>query len=100
MSWILHLAMAASLASGLYGIENKIPLHVPALKGNAYQQPDIERLPSSLYEATMIMSRSPLPMELFGPAFINHFSKTRFWECKEQSRYVSDWELKRYFEII
>lgn len=96
-----YLAMAASLASGLYGVENKIPLHIPAVKGNAYeQQVSIEKLPSNLYDATMIMSKSPLPLELFGPAFINHFSKTRFWECKEQSRYVSDWELKRYFEII
>lgn len=96
-----YLAMAASLASGLYGVENKIPLHIPAVKGNAYeQQVSIEKLPSNLSDATMIMSKSPLPLELFGPAFINHFSKTRFWECKEQSRYVSDWELKRYFEII
>lgn len=95
-----YLAMAASLASGLYGVENKIPLHIPAIEGNAYEQLSIEKLPSNLYEATMIMSKSPLPVELFGSAFINHFSKTRFWECKEQSRYVSDWELKRYFEII
>ncbi|MGV3703970.1 MAG: glutamine synthetase family protein [Arcticibacter sp.] len=94
-----YLALAASLASGLYGIENRIPLHVPATRGNAYTQ-GLDKLPENLYDATMIMSKSPLPMELFGSAFINHFSKTRFWECKEQSRYVSDWELKRYFEII
>lgn len=95
-----YLAIAASLASGLYGIENRIPLYVPATKGNAYAQAGIEKLPGNLYEATMVLSKSPLPVELFGSAFINHFSKTRFWECKEQSRYVSDWELKRYFEII
>lgn len=95
-----YLALAASLASGLYGIENKIPLYISPTKGNAYEQVDMEKLPTNLYEATMIMSKSPLPLELFGPAFVNHFSKTRLWECKQQSRYVSDWELKRYFEII
>ena len=95
-----YLAMAASLASGLYGIANKIPLHIPAVKGNAYAQMNLEMLPSSLQEATAIMYKSPLPAELFGVEFINHFSKTRFWECTEHSKYVSDCELRRYFESI
>ena len=39
-----YLAMAASLASGLYGIKNKIKLITSEIKGNAYQSDKNEKL--------------------------------------------------------
>jgi glutamine synthetase len=95
-----YLAMAASLASGLYGIKNKLKLtHLP-ISGNAYAMPELKRIPGNLHEATVTMKDSEVAKELFGEAFVNHFCMTRDWEWREYSKAVTDWELKRYFEII
>lgn len=45
-------------------------------------------------------SNKSLLNQLFGEDFINHFIKTREWECKKFREAVTDWERKRYFEII
>jgi glutamine synthetase len=95
-----YLAVAASLASGLYGIKNKLALKTPAISGNAYEQSDATPLPGSLLEATRAMSESGLGDELFGSDFCDHFLLTREWEWEQYSRAVTDWERRRYFEII
>jgi glutamine synthetase len=95
-----YLAMAASLASGLYGIRHQLPLNIPPTTGNGYQQKNNGVLPSSLQEATLVMQQSALANELFGTEFVEHFTQTRLWECRQYARHVSNWELKRYFEII
>jgi glutamine synthetase len=46
------------------------------------------------------MKISPLAKELFGDEFVDHFVGTREWECRQYAKAVTDWELKRYFEII
>lgn len=95
-----YLAMAASLASGLYGIRNELKLDMPEVIGNAYAKQDAEKLPTNLWQATLQMSQSKVANEILGEAFVQHFSKTREWEWREFSKSVTDWELKRYFEII
>ncbi|MBP6686280.1 MAG: glutamine synthetase [Lacibacter sp.] len=95
-----YLAIAASLASGLYGIKHKLPLNIAATKGSGYQEKRNGVLPSSLQEATALMQQSTVANELFGEAFVDHFTKTRLWECRQFAKHVTDWELKRYFEII
>ena len=95
-----YLAMAASLASGLYGIKNKIKLETPETKGNAYQKTAKNNLPSTLWEATQKMKGSEIARELFGSGFTDHFIQTREWEWQQFTNEVTDWELKRYFEII
>ena len=95
-----YLVMAAALASGLYGVKNKLPLDIPATIGNGYQDTMNGTIPSSLLDAVNIMKDSKVANELFGEAFVNHFTKTRLWECKQFAKSVTDWELKRYFEII
>ncbi len=94
-----YLAMAASLASGLYGIKNELKLTVSESKGNAYGSAG-NKLPGSLREATENMKNSAIARELFGDVFVNHFTQTREWEWQQFSTEVTDWELKRYFEII
>ena len=37
---------------------------------------------------------------LFGPAFTQHFAGSRLFEARQFTRAVTDWELKRYFEIL
>ncbi len=96
-----YLALAAAIASGLIGIEEQLePL--PKIKGNAYQQshPATLALPSTLAEAANRFQASKAAIEMFGSDFVEHFSATRQWEEREFRKHVSDWELKRYFEII
>lgn len=95
-----YLAMAAALASGLYGIKNKLPLNIPATEGNGYEDKRNGSLSSNLFDATNIMKGSAIAKELFGEAFVDHFTNTRIWECRQFGKSVTDWELKRYFEII
>lgn len=95
-----YLAMAAALASGLYGIKNKLPLNIKPTAGNGYQDKGNGVLPANLHEATVAMRNSPIATELFGADFTGHFIQTRLWEWKQYAKAVTDWELKRYFEII
>jgi glutamine synthetase len=98
-----YLAMAASLASGLYGIKNEMSLEVEQTRGNAYDNRDdgsLPALPATLKEAIEAMKASPIAQELFGEAFTDHFIKTREWEWQQFSRQITDWEIERYLEII
>lgn len=95
-----YLGMAAALASGLYGIKHKLALDIPPTVGNGYQDTKNGKIWPNLYEAATAMKNSELAQELFGSAFVEHFTQTRLWEWKQYAKHVSDWELKRYFEII
>jgi glutamine synthetase len=48
----------------------------------------------------MRLSESKIARELFGEVFVDHFVRTRLWEWRQFQDSVTDWELKRYFEII
>ncbi|HUB61311.1 MAG TPA: glutamine synthetase family protein [Puia sp.] len=95
-----YLAMAACLAAGLYGVRQQMKLTVPPTKGSGYADKRNGVLPRNLWEATQAMKVSPLARELFGEAFTDHFVRTREWEWRQFGQVVTDWELKRYFEII
>jgi len=95
-----YLVMAASLAAGVYGVKNKIPLTIEASTGNGYLDTKNGILPATLEEATKKMAKSTIAKELFGEAFVRHFTSTREWECKQVDTNDPNWELKRYFEII
>lgn len=95
-----YLAMAAALASGLYGIKNKLSLDIPQTVGNGYQNAANGKIAANLHDATMDMKNSAIAKEILGADFVEHFTQTRLWECKQFAKSVTDWELKRYFEII
>ncbi len=95
-----HLAMAAALASGLYGVAKKLPLNQKATTGNGYRDESAGRLPATLDEATEKMSKSQIAKEILGAEFVDHFVQTRRWEWRQHLKAVTDWEMKRYFEII
>lgn len=94
-----YLAMAACLASGLYGIKHKLELQ-PITTGNGYADLSHGKLPADLWDATQNMKNSPIAEELFGKEFVEHFCATREWEWKQFAKTVTDWEYKRYFEVI
>ena len=96
-----HIALAAALASGLYGIEHELE-PTPQVTGNAYEQehPAELSLATSLFEAAGRLRQSQAANELFGQEFVEHYAATREWEEREFRKHVTDWELSRYFEII
>jgi glutamine synthetase len=95
-----YLAMAACLASGLYGIRNRLSLKQPPTTGNGYRDYSNGTLPHNLFESTQQMKQSTIAKELFGEKFVEHFVNTREWEWRQHLKAVTDWEYKRYFEII
>jgi glutamine synthetase len=94
-----YLAMAACLASGLYGIKNNLKLQEPT-KGNGYRDVSHGTIAANLHDATQKMKSSTVAKEIFGENFVNHFGQTREWEWRQHLKAVTDWEFKRYFEII
>ena len=95
-----YLAMATALAAGLYGIENNLELSIKPTIGNGYEDKSNGTLPSDLKSATDKMKSSSLAKSLFGDDFVDHFCRTREWEHRQFAASVTDWEIKRYFEII
>lgn len=95
-----YLVMAASLASGLYGIKHKLTLDTLPTKGNEYENKNAIALPENLHIATEAMKKSPIAKELFGANFVDHFVRTREWEWRQYKPSQKNWELERYFEII
>ena len=95
-----YLAVAALLAAGLHGIEKKLKLTAPPITGTNQGSENIPRAPRSLQETTAIFKKSDLARDWFGDLFVDHFAATREWEWRQWQDAVTDWELKRYFEII
>ncbi|HEV7332787.1 MAG TPA: glutamine synthetase family protein [Flavisolibacter sp.] len=95
-----YLAMAGCLAAGLYGIRQKMELKQLPVKGNGYRDLSNGSLPRTLQEATALMKESPVAKEILGESFVEHFVQTREWEWRQHLKAVTDWEYKRYFEII
>ena len=96
-----YLALAAAIGTGLWGIEHKIEPSKP-FRGNAYEGRFAKKLqlPTTLGEAAGRLRQSRAARELFGDAFVDHFAYTREWEDEQQRQAVTDWQLRRYFEII
>jgi len=57
-------------------------------------------LPRTLWDAAQKLKSSKAGRDLFGDAFVDHYAASREWEEREFRRTITDWEMKRYFEII
>jgi glutamine synthetase len=93
-----YIGMAASLAAGLWGIENRVEPPAPC-EGNAYRN-DAPPLPRSLKDAIGVLRGSERARELLGEGFVDHYLRTREWEVRQFERAVTTWELERYLELI
>ncbi len=92
-----YLAMAALLAAGIDGIENKLALE-PAFVGDAYGAGDVREIPHTLRAATEIMTGSKMLRAAFGDDVIDHYTRAAEWEQEEYDRRITDWEVARGFE--
>jgi len=95
-----YLAMAAVIAAGLQGVEQGLKLTAPPITGTNVGAENIPRAPRTLIETTRIFQQSSIARDWLGDTFVDHFAATREWEWRQWLDGVTDWELKRYFEII
>jgi glutamine synthetase len=104
-----YLVMAAGIAAGLYGIENKLSrnstgpaaLKQKATTGNAYGAKNLAPLSTNLAEAVNVLKAARKEVgTLLGQTFVDHFIATREWEWRQSEQAVTDWERRRYLEII
>ena len=91
-----YLAMAALLAAGIDGIENKLELE-GEFKGDAYGGQGRE-IPKTLRDATAAMDGSQWLRSAMGDAVIDHYVHNARWEQFETDRRVTDWDRHRGFE--
>lgn len=92
-----YLAMAALLAAGMDGIEQKMELE-PAFVGDAYGGEGVREIPATLRAATAALDGSTMLRHAFGDDVIDHYVHAAKWEQFEYDRRVTDWDLARGFE--
>src|ERR1700738_2130129 len=93
-----YLAVAALIAGGPHGIEQKLELPEP-LSGNAYDGGG-ERLPTTLAEAADLFSSSRVAREAFGDDVVEHYLNNARVELGAYNSAVTDWERVRGFERL
>src|SRR6476620_11361983 len=93
-----YLAFASTIASGMWGIRNKV--EPPEMfHGNAYEAKDVPRVPTSLHEAVETFRGSTVAREALGDFVFEHLLNTAEQEqIIFDNTCVTDWELARYFE--
>ncbi len=84
-----YLAMAASLAAGLRGLQEQLEPSEP-LAGNGYDQ--AHGLPRSMAEAVQKMQRSGIARELFGDNFVTGYCAVKALELASYESEISTWE--------
>jgi glutamine synthetase len=93
-----YLALAASVAAGLHGIEEELPLEA-AFEGNAYVS-DKPRVPGTLRDACELFGSSPLARKAFGDDVVDHYTNAARVELTAFDSAVTDWERVRGFERL
>ncbi|KAB5621834.1 glutamine synthetase [Pseudomonas putida] len=85
-----YLAIAASLAAGLQGIERKLQ-PTPAIQGE-FAVPEHLSLPCTLHAGIERLRRSTLARELFGEEFIEGYVATKTLELSDFFDEITPWE--------
>lgn len=85
-----YLAIAASLAAGLHGIEQGIA-PAAAIQGE-FEVPEHLSLPCTLHAALECLKRSTLARELFGKEFIEGYIATKTLELTDFFDEITPWE--------
>ncbi len=94
-----YLAFSAMLAAGLAGVEEGLDCG-EEYRGNAYIDPKLARLPSSLRDATDLFEGSTLARRVFGDGVVDFYVRHARLEHQSFNDAVTDWEKRRYFEQI
>ena len=85
-----YLALAASLAAGLHGLERRLQ-PAPAVQGE-FTVPEHLSLPCTLHAGLERLRRSALARELFGEVFIEGYVATKLLELSDFLDEITPWE--------
>jgi len=94
-----YLAFAASIASGLKGLEGQIS-PPECFMGDVYSARDLPHVPKTLEKSLHHFAGSEFAKEAFGSEVVDHYSHFYQKEIDAFNATVTDWEKKRYFEQI
>jgi glutamine synthetase len=92
-----YVAYAASLASGLDGIRNKIEPPA-AFDGDVYAARELPQIPKTSYEAIDAFANSDFAKEALGADVHAHYLRFVQVEQEKYDAVVTNWERQRYFE--
>jgi glutamine synthetase len=93
-----YLAVAAMIAAGLHGIDNKLELE-EITEGNAYTA-DKVRVPTNLRDAATLFASSTIATDAFGAEVVEHYTNNARIEIAAYDAAVTDWERVRGFERL
>jgi glutamine synthetase len=93
-----YLAVAALIAAGLHGIDQRLELE-PEFTGNAYAS-DAPRVPATLLEAVTAFAASEVAAQAFGKDVVRHYTNAGRVELAAFQSAVTDWERRRGFERL
>ncbi|MDQ0467628.1 glutamine synthetase [Labrys wisconsinensis] len=96
-----YAALAMALGAGLWGIRNAVEPPAPGA-GDFYgaSADPAAAFPRDLGAAADRLAASPAARALFGDAFVDAFAAARRFEDAEYRRHVSEWEIRRYLEVV
>jgi glutamine synthetase len=92
-----YLAFAATIAAGLYGIEQGLTFE-GLYEGDAYHDPKVREVPKTLYEAIARWEASKAARAAFGDGVVEHYLNTARKEQAVHDKRVTDIDLIRNFE--
>jgi len=91
-----YLAIAALIAAGLHGIEQKLELG-PAFTGNAYES-NVQRFPHALRDAITALEKGKMLRKAFGDDVVDHYLNYARTEQSQFDKVVTGYERERLFE--
>ncbi|HEY2180287.1 MAG TPA: glutamine synthetase family protein [Solirubrobacteraceae bacterium] len=94
-----YMALSAIIAAGLHGVERELELG-PVFEGNAYEAPELPRVPGTLREARELFAASEIAREAFGEDVVAHYVNAADVELAAFDGAVTDWERYRGFERL
>ncbi|MFA5108648.1 MAG: type I glutamate--ammonia ligase [Candidatus Micrarchaeia archaeon] len=101
-----YLAFAVLLKSGLDGIKNKLEAPAP-VEENVFEFDEselanrhIDVLPCSLWEAVKALKEDKLVSSVLGPDLLKKYLCVKTGEWDDYKTTVSNWEVKKYLEMI
>ncbi len=92
-----YLAIAAQIAAGIAGIEEKLELE-KEFKGDAYQARKAREIPATLAQATLALKKSTMLRDAMGADVVDHYVRAAQWEQEDFDSKVTEYEVNRGFE--